>query len=380
LTPLTPRAKATRGQTRVNNLGLALQIIFDKAPTSRAEVARESNLTPATASDLVDELLAMDLEEQVGFGVSAGGKPPVLIAPKSTGRQIIALDISSPLVRGAIVELSGNVVEVKSIPGATRDEGVAATVALVEQLLAASTVPALGIGVGAPGVVEPELGLVTSANLHWSAMELRAAISAVTDAPVHLLNDAQGAALSEYTEMEGDTASLVLVRVGFGIGAGYILDGHLFRGDNPAIGEIGHVRLDGDGPQCACGNTGCLESKASMSAVLRALGRTEPLSRAVVEDVARDPEALGAIATAATELGRVLCGIVAALAVSEVKIWGEATELGEEYRKAVEDEVRNRVLSVGAEQLTVNYATAGDDAVMRGAAGLVLSSELGVTW
>ncbi len=380
LTPLTPRAKATRGQTRVNNLRLALQIIFDKAPTSRAEVARESNLTPATASELVDELLAMDLVDEVGFGISAGGKPPTLIAPKPTGRQIIALDVSSPEFKGAILDLNGAIISVVSMPRATGDDGVAVTVALVEQLMDAATSPVLGVAIGSPGVVSHDLGVITSANLHWTDMAIRDAVTKATDAPVYLINDAQAAALREYSEIEDDSSSLILIRVGFGIGAGYVLDGHLFRGDNAAIGEIGHVRLDGDGLRCACGNTGCLESKASMSAVLNAMGRTEPLSRTVVRQLASDPAAWPAIETAAIELGRVLAGVASALAVNEIKIWGEATELGEPYRNTVEQEIRKRVLSVGAHHLSVTYALAGDDAVIQGAAGLVLSSELGVTW
>ncbi len=380
LTPLTPRAKATRGQTRTNNLRLALQIIFDQDPTSRAEVARQSNLTPATASGLVDELLALDLIEQVGTGVSMGGKPPTLIAPKPGGRQIIALDISSPMFRGAIIDLAGDVVTTQTAPGATREDGVEATVELVERLASVATAPILGIGIGAPGVVDQELGTITSANLHWVDMPLRDAVAVAADVPVHIINDAQGAALREFSQIESETKSLVLVRVGFGIGAGYVLDGHLFRGDNPAIGEIGHVRLDGDGPVCACGNTGCLESKASMSAVLRDLGVAEPLSRAVIKGLAGDPASGEVIVEAATELGRVLAGVVSALAVSEVKIWGEAVELGDRYRATVEEEIRKRVLAVGAQNLSVNYAITGDDAVMRGAAGLVLNSELGVSW
>ena len=110
LTPLSTRAKATRGQTRLNNLRLALQLIYSDWPTSRAAVARSSHLTPATASGLVDELLELDLIKEVGTGPSGGGKPPTLIAPNPAGRTIIALDLSSADFLGALVDLSGEIV------------------------------------------------------------------------------------------------------------------------------------------------------------------------------------------------------------------------------------------------------------------------------
>lgn len=379
LTPLSPRAKRTRGQTRTNNLRLALQIIYDKAPTSRAEIARASHLTPATASDLVDELLSLDLVARVGTGPSAGGKPPTLFAPNPRGREIMALDISSRVFKGALVDLGGKVIVTAETVGDVGDDALTVVLDLAEELSRSASSPILGVGVGSPGVVD-EFGLVSSANLHWKDAKLTAALGDVTDAPVHIINDAQAAALHEFSETDQESNSLILVRVGSGIGTGYILDGHLYRGENGATGEIGHVRLDNDGRLCSCGNRGCLETKASMTALLEMAGGEGEVSRARIEEVADDADSQNAIATAAIELGRVLAPVVAALAIREVIIWGEATALGDEYRLAVEEEIKLRVLSVKSDHIAVRYAKGGGDAVLRGAAGLVLSSELGVVW
>jgi hypothetical protein len=72
--------------------------------------------------------------------------------------------------------------------------------------------------------------------------------------------------------------------------------------------------------------------------------------------------------------------MIALLAVREIVLWGEVTSLGDRYRSAVEEEIRSRVLPVNTDQIQVRYASAGNDAVLRGAAGLVLSTELGVVW
>jgi predicted NBD/HSP70 family sugar kinase len=380
LTPLSTRAKATRGQGRLNNLRLALQLVYTDWPTSRADVARASHLTPATASGLIDELLELGLVIEVGTGPSAGGKPPTLIAPNPEGRSIIALDISSADFQGALVDLSGEIVSTEWIPGATGEEGLRAAGDLVAKLVAESSAPLLGVGIGTPGVVDPAHGLVTSANLDWQEAALGSAVAERTDAPVHIINDAHAAALHEYSVHAPQVTSLALVRVGRGIGTGCILDGHLYRGDNAATGEIGHVRFDEGGQPCTCGNTGCLETVASMSALLATVGGDQNLTHDRVAAISAESSAQAAIESAAVALGRGLSPMVALLAVREIVLWGEVTSLSEKYRGIVEAEIRNRVLPVNTDQIRVRYASAGGDAVIRGAAGLVLSTELGVVW
>ena len=380
LTPLSTRVKATRSQTRSNNLSLALQIIYSEGPTSRAGVARSSHLTPATASDLVDELIETGLVIEAGTGPSAGGKPPKLVAPNPEGRSIIALDISSSRFQGAVVDLSGEVLTAESVPGAVGEAAIAAVIELVSGLARKSPAPLLGVGIGTPGVVDPSRGTVTSANLDWHEAPLAGRLGEHIDVGLHITNDAQAAALHEYSVHAPATTSLALVQVGRGIGTGHVLDGHLFHGENSATGEIGHVRLDDTGTPCSCGNTGCLETQASMSALLAAVGGDQTLTHSRISELAADPDARRAIEEAAVALGRGLAPMVALLANREIVLWGEVTSLDDPYREIVEREIRSRVLPVNTDQISVRFATAGSDAVIRGAAALVLSSELGVVW
>ncbi len=380
LTPLSTRAKATRGQTRLNNLRLALQLVYSEAPTSRADVARASHLTPATASGLVDALLDLNLVQEIGTGPSAGGKPPTLIAPNPSGRSIIALDLSSTEFQGAVVDLSGEIVAALSVPGATGTQGLDAAAGLVASLATQTTAPLLGVGIGTPGVVDLAQGLVTSSNLRWEEVPLAAAVAEVTEAPIHIINDAHAAALHEFSVHTPRVSSLALVRVGRGIGSGYVLHGHLYRGDNTATGEIGHVRLDDSGRRCSCGNVGCLETVASMSALLEMVGGDQDLSHERMAAIAADPGAEGSMEAVAVALGRGLAPMVAILALGEIVLWGEVTSMGETYRLIVEQEIRSRVLPVKSALVRVHYASAGEEAVVKGAAGLVLSTELGVVW
>lgn len=380
LTPLFTRSKATRSQTRSNNLRLALQIIYSEGLTSRAAVARASHLTPATASDLVDELIDTGLVIEAGTGPSAGGKPPKLVAPNPEGRSIIALDISSSLFQGAVVDLSGELLTTKSVPGAVGDAAIETVIDMVTVLAEESPAPLLGIGIGTPGVVDPSSGVVTSANLDWRQAPLATRLGEHTDVEVHITNDAQAAALHEYSVHAPAVTSLALVQVGRGIGTGHVLDGHLFHGENSATGEIGHVRFDDDGRPCTCGNTGCLETQASMSALLETAGGDQTLTHGRIAEIASDPKMSDLIEAAAIALGRGLAPMVALLANREIVLWGEVTSLNEQYRVTVEREIRNRVLPFNTDQIRVRFATAGSDAVIRGAAALVLSSQLGVVW
>lgn len=380
LTPLSTRAKATRSQTRTNNLRLALQIIYSEGPTSRAAVARASNLTPATASDLVDELIEIGLVVEAGTGPSAGGKPPKLVAPNPEGRSIVALDISSSRFQGAVIDLSGELTTTESVPGATGDDAVARVVEMVTELAKHSPAPLLGVGIGTPGVVDATTGMVTSANLDWRQTPVAEELQKHVEVPVHITNDAQAAALHEYSVHAPAVRSLALVQVGRGIGTGHVLDGHLFHGENSATGEIGHVRLDDGGRRCSCGNTGCLETQASMSALLGVVGGDQTLTHSRIAELAADPGARRAIEDSAVALGRGLAPMVALLANREIVLWGEVTSLDDSYRELVEREIRSRVLPVNTDQIRVRFATAGGDAVIRGAAALVLSSELGVVW
>lgn len=380
LTPLSTRVKATRSQTRSNNLSLALQIIYSDGPTSRAAVARSSHLTPATASDLVDELIEAGLVIEAGTGPSAGGKPPKLVAPNPEGRSIVALDISSSRFQGAVVDLSGEVLNTESVPGAVGAAAIDTVIEFVSGLAAKSPAPLLGVGIGTPGVVDPSEGTVTSANLDWHQAPLATRLSEHIDVGLHITNDAQAAALHEYSVHAPAVTSLALVQVGRGIGTGHVLDGHLFHGENSATGEIGHVRLDDGGQLCSCGNTGCLETRASMSALLRAVGGDQTLTHERIAAIAADPGSRRSIEAAAVALGRGLAPMVALLANREIVLWGEVTSLDDHYREIVEREIRSRVLPFNTDQISVRYATAGGDAVIRGAAALVLSSELGVVW
>ncbi len=128
-----------------------------------------------------------------------------------------------------------------------------------------------GIGVGAPGAVNPENGRVIFApNLGWEDVPLKKELEKQLDIPVFLENDCNVATLGIHeVELKGKPKQVVGLFLGTGIGGGLILNGELYSGFNRTAGEIGHMVLEVGGPKCGCGNKGCFEALASRTAIFR---------------------------------------------------------------------------------------------------------------
>ena len=128
-----------------------------------------------------------------------------------------------------------------------------------------------GIGVGAPGPVDPETGkVVVAPNLGWEDVSLKKELEKQLDLPVFVENDCNICTLGVFeAELQSKPQTMVGIFVGTGIGAGLILNGKLYAGFNRTAGEIGHMILEVGGPKCSCGNRGCFEALASRQAIFR---------------------------------------------------------------------------------------------------------------
>jgi glucokinase len=128
-----------------------------------------------------------------------------------------------------------------------------------------------GIGIGAPGAVDPESGKVIFApNLQWRDVPLKKMLEKDLGIPVFVENDCNICTLGVHeAELEGKPKNMVGIFLGTGIGGGLIINGKLYSGFNKTAGELGHMVLEVGGPKCGCGNKGCFEALASRSAIFR---------------------------------------------------------------------------------------------------------------
>lgn len=130
-----------------------------------------------------------------------------------------------------------------------------------------------GVGIGAPGAVNTEEGRVIFApNLDWKDVPLKKLLEKELGVPVFVENDCKLHTLGVFdAELKGKVRHLIGVFLGTGIGAGVIIDGKLYTGFNGSAGEVGHMVIDVNGPECACGNRGCFEALASRRAIFRTI-------------------------------------------------------------------------------------------------------------
>ena len=364
-------AKVLPEHARGHNRALLLQTLFHQGAMSRADLSRETGLTRVTISDLVAELIADGFVAEIGVRESSGpGKPAILVDLDRNGHRIVGLDLSgSETFIGAVLTLDGDIVARREVlvPGA--EDLVSTVVELARTLVADSHAPVLGIGVGTPGVVDDHGVIVTAPNFGWAGFDLETALRRALDLPVLVANDANAAVLAEYT-FGGAADDVLLVKVGRGVGSGLLLAGQPMRGSRFAAGEIGHVTVGTDGgPQCACGKVGCLEAWLSVPSLSSRLAEASDAAR---ESVLRD---------AGERLGIALAPVVGALDVSEIVLSGPNELLGGPLADQTVETLRARTLAPSHDDdgVRVRMTTQGQDIVLRGAAVMVLSGQLGVS-
>ena len=367
---LRPRAKLLPEYARAHNRSLVLQTLYHAGQVSRADLARETGLTRVTISDLVSELIADEIVKEVGTREASGpGKPATLIDVDRTGHQIISIDLSgSSRFEGAVMDLDGNVVArdaVERPPGDDGEASYAVMITLANALIAASDRPILGVGIGTQGVVSADGVVLSSPNLGWQGLHLRARTREELDLPVIVGNDANAAVLAEYT-FGGARSDFMLIKVGRGVGAGLITGGQPLTGSRFAAGEIGHVVVGTDGgPRCVCGRDGCLEAWLNVVRLTAAIADS-PGSR---DAILRDAGARMAIGIAP---------IVAALDLSDIVLSGPAELLDDVFLGAAVDTLHARTLEGVFDDISIRR-TEQPDIVLRGAAVMVLAAQLGIS-
>ncbi|MET3564855.1 MULTISPECIES: ROK family transcriptional regulator [unclassified Leifsonia] len=382
LTPgraLRPRAKVLPEHARSHNRSLVLQTLYRDGQRSRADLARETGLTRVTVSDLVAELLAEGLVIELGQRESARpGKPAVLLDIDRAAHQIIGVDLSDhDRFRGAVMDLDGRILaraEVMLADGeggesATGESAAAKVDALVDRLVAATTAPVLGMGVGSPGVVDLTGTILTAPNLGWDDLPLQQRLAARTGLPVVVANDANAAALAEHT-YGGAAGDMMLIRVGHGIGAGLLVAGALVYGSHFAAGEIGQVMV---------GTDLGLETTYNRDQVLEHWLSVPQLQRGIREAEAAGVDATPILREAGQRLGIALAPVVGALNLSEIVLSGPTELLDGPLAEATVHTLRNRTMAQNHADLSLRMTTQGQDIVLRGAAVLVLSGQLGVS-
>jgi glucokinase-like ROK family protein len=313
---------------------------------------------------------------------------------------MIGLDLANSEFRGALINLRGKLRNRVGVPVVDRDGDAALELVyqLVERLLAMAKRPVLGIGIGTPGLVDADNGVVRNAvNLDWKDLPLKELLERRFGLPCHVSNDSQVAALAELTFGAGKEArNLVVIKLGRGVGAGIAISRELYYGDGFGAGEIGHIVVVDNGDLCNCGRRGCLETVISSRALIKQAQRiAASRSDSILNQLAASPDQISATTLikaceagdadvqqiaqeAASILGSTIATMAGALNIQHFILAGSLAGLGACLTEPAQQQVNSRILPALAGDTRIEISTLGPDIVLLGCAALILSHELGI--
>lgn len=268
------RANVARSNTiRDINRQIVLNYVRERGPISRAEIAYETELQRSTISLIVDELKTGGLLEEV-YGESTGGRPPILLSLHTADAVAIGVDLGTLRTIIATSDLAGRVLEQEEFPtDPDAEKTISQIIKYTKKLIRKNKGTIEGIGISLPGLVDPESGTALFIPyFKWRDLEISQEIRAATGLAVSADNDANAAALAELwfgrPEIR-EVRDFIIVLIEAGVGTGIVFDGQVYRGENGAAGEFGHMTIGEGAPiACAAGSRGCWEAFASERAAL----------------------------------------------------------------------------------------------------------------
>ena len=234
---------------------------------SRAELARATGLTRAGTSLIVEELLKRDIVTELAPQSVGRGRSAIPLALRSDSFYALAVDLARKGCTVGLRDMAGKILDCRKLPD--QDNMVAAIIQALEKVL--ETVDrdkVLGIGISSPGPLDCAHGKILNPPRfeRWHGVEISKLLSEALGMPAYLEHDVNAMALHQL-EMS-QSRNFLLLFIDIGIGAAIMAAGKLLGSSETFTGELGHTSIRFDGRLCECGNRGCLETYASIPALL----------------------------------------------------------------------------------------------------------------
>src|SRR6478609_8456776 len=376
-----------------------LRVLRDHGPISRAELGETVELSRSKLAVELDRLTEMGLVESLGLAASRGGRRSSIVGLAS-GLRFLGIDIGATSVDVAVTDGRLNVLEQISEPIDVRqgpDAVLAVVLDLVGKLRAGGQAfEVYGAGVGVPGPVSFRDGMPVTPPIMpgWNQYPVRDVLAQHLGCPVLVDNDVNIMALGEmHAGLARTVDDLLFVKVGTGVGCGIVVAGQVYRGASGSAGDIGHIRIDDDGPVCSCGNVGCLEAHFSGAALAAAAtdaartGRSDLLAERLAiageltaADVATaaaagDPVSVEMVRNGGRRLGLLLAGLVSFFNPGMVVVGGGvAAGLGHPLLAELRSVVYRRSLPLATGNLPIVLSELGAQAGVIGATRMISDS------
>jgi N-acetylglucosamine repressor len=357
---------------------------------SRAEISASLGLSKPAVSALVDELIKEGLVYETGRGDSteAGGKKPILLDFQANVAMIAAVSFNNKHYEIALVDLVG-VVKFYLKKEIRIYEDYRQTIDLIVQEISdliqmaraqGHQQPVIACGVAVRGLVDTKQGIMLySSAIPWKDAPIGDYMRRSLDIPIFLENDARAGTYVELLNSNGEYGeSLVCVSVGLGIGTGVAINHEVYRGAFYGAVNLAHATIDHDGPLCRCGNRGCWEALASITALSEELARRDgKYADLAFSDVLNlyqegDPVISEVLFNyTGYWLGVGIANVLQAFNPEQLIIQGELTQVGPELERKIVEVVHQRVKSAVTRRSVIRFSEHSEKLQIRGAAAVI---------
>ena len=386
---------------RRSNRSRVLIELYMNGPMTRQEVGLAAEVSAATVSNLVGELITQGVVVEAGVEESDGGRPRALLQVDASYGHVVGVDVGETAVLVELFDLSLEVLASHSCTpdsdGRDVDEVVAAILDGLHKVIAQAGVSPdsiIGVGVGVPGLVERgDDAVVHAQTVGWDGIPigkmLRAGTSlhAGTSLPLVVDNGAKAFGQAEAWFGAARSASnAIVLLLGGGAGTAIITDGQLYRGSFSSAGEWGHTTVAADGRLCRCGARGCLEAYVGAAAVVARYeelrGETQPNDHpdvvaqilAIAAAGPDDAPAAQLLEETATYLGTGIADLINLFNPERIVVGGwMGAILGDKLLPRVRQVASEHALKLPFSHVAIVAAELGRDAVALGAATLPIS-------
>ncbi|MAT43292.1 MAG: hypothetical protein CL609_13210 [Anaerolineaceae bacterium] len=266
------------------NRSLILKEFYFNGPVTRLDVSRVTKLSPATVTNIVTDLLENGVLVEEGNVESSGGRPSVLLKVNPDLGYFIGVEIGESHIQTELFDIyfskttqyAINDLELDLSPEHLIDL-VADSIGQVLRSANLKETDILGIGLGLPGIVDPESGIsIFSPSWGWNNINLSELLRRKIAIPIYIDNGAKALSVAELLFGQGQGVDeFAVLLIGAGVGGAIVHNDLLLRGGSNSAGEIGHMTLSIDGPVCRCGSKGCFEAFIGANHIFEEFGRTK---------------------------------------------------------------------------------------------------------
>jgi Transcriptional regulator/sugar kinase len=396
-TLMTKIRKVDKEVVKNLNRQIILNYIRKYQEISRIDLAQHTKLSPTTVSTITSELIEKGIITELRIGESNGGRRPVMFGINPNSKYVITIILTPKGITYTLVDLKCQIVEKKYIPCKAQGqesviEIIIKSIEDIKSKFANIYDKICGIGISIPGVIDLEGGkILYSSRFKLNNFDLTSVIKEKTGIYTCIFKDTDALILGEHKFGVGDgRKNFAYIIVENGVGMSYINSGKLFKPGYGGGFELGHITIDSNGPECVCGNRGCLGTMVSETPVLNRLDKL--IEKGYVTDIKDtsnmhlidvveysnrgDKAARYVLEEQARLLGTAVATVINLLNPQLIALGGPLSKCRWGFLEILQDTVSDRALQIYSRRIDIKFAILGEESALKGMANEVYEKEI----